>query len=157
MNFPDDGVPKWLRPTLLHPMENCAVKATLSGVLGGGMGLMFGLVFSTSPTDLSHIPVPGPDGKYGPPPPFPWRKHFREMGKGAVWYGRSFAVVGLLFAGSECVIEKARGKSDIWNGLAGGCAAGAMLAYKGGFTGMVVGCSGFAAFSLVIDLVMDHH
>lgn len=139
------------------------------------MGLVFGLVFSTSPTDLSHIPVPGPDGKYGPTPPFQWKKHFREMGKGAVWYGRSFAVVGLLFAGSECVIEKARGKSDVWNGIVGGCAAGmsarslarhctthtsvagAMLAYKGGVSGMTVGCTGFAAFSTVIDMVMDHN
>ncbi len=142
----DDGVPSWMRNTLMYPLENCAVKvrpslarhrpscplthctqATMSGVMGGAMGFVFGLVFSTSPSDLSHIPVPGPDGKYGPAPPFQWKKHFRDMGKGAVWYGRSFAVVGLLFAGSECVIEKARGKSDIWNGIAGGCAAGTPL------------------------------
>lgn len=154
---PQDEGPKWLRHTLLYPMENCAIKASVSGVLGGGMGLLFGLVFSTSPSDLSHIPMPGPDGKYPPPAPFQWRRHFRDMGKGALWYGRSFAVVGLLFAGAECVVEKARGKSDIWNGLGGGCVAGAMLSYKGGPAAMMVGCTGFAAFSLVIDLVMDHH
>lgn len=71
-------------------------------------------------------------------------------------YGKSFAVVGFLFAGSECVIEKARGRTDIWNGLAGGCAAGAMLAYKGGPMAMGMGCAGFAAFSLVIDMLMGH-
>lgn len=120
------------------------------------MGLLFGLVFSTSPSDLSHIPVPGPDGKYGPTPAFDWRRHFRDMGRGAVWYGRSFAVVGLLFAGSECVVEKARGRTDVYNGLVGGCAAGAMMSYKGGALGMLVGCTGFAAFSLVIELITGH-
>ena len=106
--------------------------------------------------DLSHIPVPGPDGKYPPPQAFQWKKHFKEVGRGALWYGKSFGTVGFLFAGSECLIEKARGRTDIWNGLGGGCLSGAALSYKGGAVAMAVGCGGFAAFSLVIDSIMGH-
>ena len=71
-------------------------------------------------------------------------------------YGKSFGVVGTLFAGSECVVEKARARSDIYNGLGGGCISGAALAYKGGPQSMLMGCAGFAAFSLVIDSIMGH-
>jgi import inner membrane translocase subunit TIM22 len=162
-------------------MDNCAVKSLVSGVLGAGMGLLFGGLFAPS-ADLSHIPVPRADGTYAPAAPFSWRRHFREVGRNAVWYSRSFGSVGLLFAGCECVIEKARGKSDLLNGLSGGCVTGAMLSYKGeskykpalslllfawlcfslvfsfpgGPTAMVVGCGGFAAFSLVIDSLLGH-
>jgi hypothetical protein len=41
MQFPTVGndTPKFMRQTLLHPMENCAVKCTVSGVMGGVMGM----------------------------------------------------------------------------------------------------------------------
>ena len=55
-----------------------------------------------------------------------------------------------MFAGSECIIEKMRGRTDIWNNVGGGCLAGAVMANKGGPYAMLLGCSGFAAFSLVI-------
>jgi hypothetical protein len=31
---------------LIAPLENCAVKSAVSGILGGGMGLLFGTLFS---------------------------------------------------------------------------------------------------------------
>lgn len=140
---------------LMAPMENCVTKSIVSGVLGGAMGAMFGILFSGS-GDLSHIPVPDKDGNYAPTQKYSWRKHAKDTWKSAKWYGKSFGVVGTIFAGSECVIEKARGRSDIYNGLGGGCFSGAALAYKGGPHSMVMGCAGFAAFSLVIDSVMGH-
>lgn len=51
-----------------------------------------------------------------------------------------------------CQIEKnkkRRGKSDIWNAIMGGCAAGAALSAKGGPQAMALGCAGFAAFSSI--------
>merc|ERR1711916_122209 len=87
----------WYEKVLMNPMDNCGVKSVFSGIAGGGMGLMFGMLFSSTPGDLSHIPVPGPDGKYPPPQPFQWKKHFREVGKSAVWYGKSFGTVGFFF------------------------------------------------------------
>jgi import inner membrane translocase subunit TIM22 len=140
----------------MQPMDNCAVKSVVSGVLGGGMGLMFGMLFAGS-GDLSHIPVPDSvTGKYPPTPKFQWGKHFKEVGRSSLWYARSFGVVGFLFAGSECVIEKTRGKTDLWNNVGGGCMAGAVMAHKGGPSAMLIGCAGFSAFSLVIDSVMGH-
>ncbi len=142
---------------MMAPLDNCAIKAAVSGILGGGMGLMFGTLFSSTPGDLSHIPVPDPvTGKYPPTPKFQWGKHFREVGKSSLWYGKSFMIVGFLFAGSECLLEKSRGKTDIWNNVGGGCMAGAIMANKGGPSAMLIGCAGFAAFSLVIDSVLGH-
>lgn len=64
--------------------------------------------------------------------------------------------MGALFSGSECVIEKARAKHDLYNSVYAGCATGGMLAHKAGPKAMCVGCAGFAAFSAMIDKVMDH-
>ena len=53
-----------------------------------------------------------------------------------------------------------RATHDILNPMLGGCAAGAILASKGGkgkdrLYAMGLGCAGFAAFSLVIDRLFD--
>ena len=45
------------------------------------------------------------------------------------WKG--FAATGALFVASECAVEKARGKSDIYNAVVGGCVAGAALSAGG--------------------------
>jgi len=37
-----------------------------------------------------------------------------------------------LFAGTECIVEKARGKHDVWNQVLGGCATGAAMQAKSG-------------------------
>ena len=92
--------------------------------------------------------------------------------------------MGALFAGSECVIEKARAKHDMynsiyagtsfeWNPLNGtvvvllmlisalksplvpGCFAGGALAHSAGPKGMCVGCVSFAAFSYMIDRFLE--
>jgi Tim17/Tim22/Tim23/Pmp24 family len=43
-------------------------------------------------------------------------------------YSKSFATIGLLYAGIECVIEKHRGKHDWYNSLYTGFATGGLLA-----------------------------
>ena len=64
--------------------------------------------------------------------------------------------MGALFAGTECVIEKARGKHDGYNTVYAGCATGAILAHSGGPKAMCVGCATFATFSALIDRFMSH-
>lgn len=71
-------------------------------------------------------------------------------------YAKGFGAMGALFAGSECVIEKARAKHDRWNSIYAGCTAGAVLAHSGGPKAMALGCGTFAAFSAAIDHFMDH-
>ena len=70
---------------------------------------------------------------------------------------QSFAWMGFLFAGSECVIEKWRAKTDIYNSVSAGCVTGATLAYGTGPKGMCIGCAGFAAFSAAIDKFLGRH
>ena len=62
-----------------------------------------------------------------------------------------------MFGGSECLVEKYRGKHDVWNSVASGCITGAALQAKSGPSAAAMGCGGFAAFSLVIDSFMGHY
>lgn len=68
--------------------------------------------------------------------------------------GRNFAKVGAIFSGTECAIEGLRAKNDLWNGVAGGCITGGVLARGAGPQAAAVGCAGFAAFSAAIDAYM---
>lgn len=43
-------------------------------------------------------------------------------------YARSFATLGMLYAGIECVIESHRGKHDMYNSLYTGFVTGGLLA-----------------------------
>eukprot|EP01128_Nolandella_sp_AFSM9_P011573 TRINITY_DN8346_c0_g1_i1.p1 TRINITY_DN8346_c0_g1~~TRINITY_DN8346_c0_g1_i1.p1 ORF type:complete len:173 (+),score=35.81 TRINITY_DN8346_c0_g1_i1:22-540(+) len=67
-----------------------------------------------------------------------------------------FARMGLMWAGSECVLETVRGKSDMYNGVTAGCFTGGVLAIGGGPAGMAMGCLGMGAFGFGIDAVMHN-
>ena len=58
------------------------------------------------------------------------------------------------FAGTECIIESYRGKSDIKNAIYSGFATGGLLGFRAGPMAAVYGGCGFAAFSCVIDYFM---
>uniref|UniRef100_A0A7S0VA57 Mitochondrial import inner membrane translocase subunit TIM22 n=1 Tax=Hemiselmis tepida TaxID=464990 RepID=A0A7S0VA57_9CRYP len=68
--------------------------------------------------------------------------------------GRTFAVIGAVYAGSECVIEKYRAKTDMRNSAYAGCLTGGILARSGGPLAMTAGCAGFAAWSTAIESFM---
>ena len=88
------------------------------------------------------------------------RQVLRQMASTArsrsVSYAKGFAAMGALFAGSECVVEKARAKHDAWNAVYAGCAAGGTLAAGAGPRAAGMGCVTFAAFSAFIEKIMDH-
>lgn len=46
-------------------------------------------------------------------------------------------------------------KHDLYNGVTAGCITGAGLAIKGGPQAAFIGCAGFAAFSLAIDMYLS--
>jgi import inner membrane translocase subunit TIM22 len=52
----------------------------------------------------------------------------RDMYRSSVSSGRNFAKVGAIFSGTECAIEGLRAKNDLYNGVAGGCLTGGILA-----------------------------
>ena len=62
-----------------------------------------------------------------------------------------------VFSGSECVIEKWRGKHDVMNQVLSGCFAGAAISAKSGPLMMCGGCAGFAAFSVAAEAIMGPH
>lgn len=67
-------------------------------------------------------------------------------------YGMTFAAVGLAYTGIDCVAETFRGKKDMWNGVLGGAAAGAMLGLRLGRLPVGVGAAAALAFtSAVVD------
>ena len=72
-------------------------------------------------------------------------------------YAKGFGFMGAVFAGSECVIEKTRAQHDIYNSVYAGCVTGGALAVRAGPGAMCAGCATFAAFSALIDKVMESH
>lgn len=67
--------------------------------------------------------------------------------------GRNVATAAAL---STPRAAQVRAKHDIYNSVYAGCAAGAVLAHSAGPKGMCLGCASFAAFSAVIDKIMEH-
>eukprot|EP01087_Luapelamoeba_hula_P017856 TRINITY_DN5668_c0_g1_i3.p1 TRINITY_DN5668_c0_g1~~TRINITY_DN5668_c0_g1_i3.p1 ORF type:complete len:220 (+),score=19.33 TRINITY_DN5668_c0_g1_i3:28-687(+) len=126
--------------------ENCAFRGIQSVVIGGGMGFCFGTFFSS---------LGGPLYAPGMPEPVGWKAQtvegFKQMGRSGVSSAKGFAVIGGAYATSECLIEKFRGRSDIWNAAYAGCASGGLLAIRSGPTGTLLGCAGMTAFSLGIE------
>jgi hypothetical protein len=84
------------------------------------------------------------------------RHGLKDMSTRSLTTGKSFALVGSIFAGTECCIEGFRAKNDLYNGVAAGCITGGALAAKAGPQAAAAGCLGFAAFSAAIEYYLRH-
>lgn len=136
-------------------MESCFGKAAVSGVMGFGMGGLFGMFMASMAYD-TPFHTPGAAGAAPTPiASLPWRQQlkvgFKDMGSRSYSTAKNFGLVGLMFAGIECGIEGYRAKNDMYNGTAAGCLTGGILARGGGPTAVAGGCAAFAAFSAAID------
>ncbi|EGG23579.1 hypothetical protein DFA_05712 [Cavenderia fasciculata] len=132
-------------------MNSCVTHSVRGGVMGGAMGFMFGALFSAN-SGWVEPPL-------GQPTPL-WKQvieGFKEQGKSGVRSAKAMAVITLMYTGVECVVEKARGRSDRLNSVYAGCATGAVLAGKAGPKAAVGGCIGFAMFGVVMDHFMGGH
>ncbi|RYN80913.1 hypothetical protein AA0117_g2462 [Alternaria alternata] len=193
-------------------MESCIGKTVMAGVMGGGLGAMFGLFMASmrydtpmsqplavnTPASKPATAVSGTTPTAGVKPstiatsnvnsasaatlttapsasatatlPNPTvtgvvdvkdlplrqqlRAGLRDMYRSSISSGRNFAKVGAIFSGTECAIEGLRAKNDLYNGVAGGCLTGGILARNAGPQAVAVGCAGFAVFSAAIDAYM---
>lgn len=162
---PPAGVPTDIDPEQLQvlqmtkmmerAMESCPVRTVLAGGAGFALGGVFGLFMASMSYDT---PLSGP-GSTAALSSLPLRQQlkigFKDMGSRSYSSAKNFAIVGTIFAGTECCIESLRAKHDIYNGISSGCITGGILAASAGPKAAAMGCAGFAAFSAAIDYYMN--
>lgn len=126
--------------------NNCAVRSVVSGVMGGGLGILMGVFLGALDNPLMQEQMTA-------------RQQFvytaKQMGGRSLSSAKAFGIMGLIFAGVECVAEKARAKHDTTNTVVAGCVTGGALSAKGGPQAACLGCAGFAAFSVLIEKFLD--
>lgn len=156
-NITASSAQQQIPPDFTYLANSCGGKAAI-GVFGGGvMGLLMG-VFLGAMSDATP-PVQFIAGKEVPTQPLrdQMKLTLRATANKSLYWCKNFAFITGVFGGSECLVEKYRGKHDVWNSVMSGCLTGAALQAKSGPQAAAVGCGGFAAFSLVIDSVMGHY
>ena len=72
-----------------------------------------------------------------------------DMRKTISGSAKNLAMVGLMFAGTECLIESYRAKSDVKNAIYSGFVTGGLIGLRAGPMSAVYAGCGFAAFSLI--------
>ncbi|CAI7744748.1 unnamed protein product, partial [Closterium sp. NIES-54] len=129
-------------------MNHCGVRTVISGVMGGGMGVMMGLLFGALDQPL-HVEEMSTRQQlvHG----------FKQMAQRSWHTGKTFAVMGAIFSASECMAEKARARHDEVNTVIAGCVTGGALSARAGPQAACMGCAGFAAFSLLIEKVLERY
>uniref|UniRef100_A0A5K3EP03 Mitochondrial import inner membrane translocase subunit TIM22 n=1 Tax=Mesocestoides corti TaxID=53468 RepID=A0A5K3EP03_MESCO len=127
-------------------MDSCAFKSAISCAGGLVLGGIFGL-FTASIDPLST--VTGTET-------VSTKTVAKEMYARAVSHGKNFAVIGALFAGTECALESYRGRSDLLNSMATGALVGGAIGLRAGLQAGVMGAAGFACFSTLIDYYFRH-
>ncbi len=149
---PLDEIP--INPNLLQ--ESCGFKIITGAVMGSVLGVGLGLFMGAMTGDVSAIQVV--NGREVPVAPVreQLRSGFKATLNKAGGWARNFGIISAIFGGVDCVIEKYRGKHDVWNPVISGCAVGATMGAKGGPAAACLGCAGFAGFSLIVDKVMGH-
>jgi import inner membrane translocase subunit TIM22 len=148
-------LPPFFNPTQSradHMMGSVFGKYVLSGVMGGGLGLVFGAFMTT----MSFGAIRSEDI----PTDLPLRRQFTLMGR-RMWSSmksssRNFAVFGAMYAPTEQMTAVIRGRHDVGNSLIAGCLTGAGMAVTGGPYAMGMGCAGCAALCGLMDHFFIH-
>lgn len=149
--YPNIIVPQSAGPARIQPkpelymqnvIESCPFKSVMSFVVGGGLGAFMGL-FSSSIAP-HHTRQMGT------------KETLIDMKNTIVSNAKGFAFIGFVFAGTECVIESYRAKSDMNNAVYSGAVTGGILGLRAGVKAAGMGAAGFAAFSAAIDYFMHN-
>ena len=135
-------------------MNSCPGKTVMAGVSGFALGGFFGLFMASMAYDT---PIGTDAVKHISELPFKqqMKLQFTDMAKRSYSSAKNFGYIGMVYSGVECTIESLRAKHDIYNGVSAGCITGAGLAIRAGPQAALVGCAGFAAFSLAIDMYLN--
>ncbi|DAZ96949.1 TPA: hypothetical protein N0F65_012052 [Lagenidium giganteum] len=132
--------------------EECWKKSVIATVAGAGMGVGLGTFLGTF------------EGAHGELVGNTMRQQLYNGFKKSIHAGYEFAMVGALFAGIECVIERERAAHDVLNTIAAGGTTGAVLGAIGGrqlpaaalarHTGK--SAAGFAVVAVVFEKAFDY-
>lgn len=92
------------------PFESCAFKSAISGVMGAGLGVAWGLfAVSLGSSVNSYSQVPGSPG-YVDPTTLSTREALKRTAKEMYTISRnsakSFGFIGMVYTATECTIEK---------------------------------------------------
>ncbi|CDS40171.1 mitochondrial import inner membrane translocase [Echinococcus multilocularis] len=120
-------------------MDSCTFKTLISSVGGLVLGGVFGL-FTASIDPLST--VTGTET-------VSVKTVAKEMYARTISHGKNFAVIGALFAGTECGLESV---STVTGTLIGGS-----IGLRAGLKAGAAGAVGFACFSTIIDYYFRHN
>lgn len=134
----------------LSPMENCAVKAGMAGVMGAAFGGFLGLFMgahSTVSYDPALVKLSTTDQM---------RYQLRQMKTATASSAKNFGAISVVIAGLECGIEKYRAKADSRSALYAGAITGGLFAIKGGPVSAVVGAAGMALFTSAFEYYQHH-
>ncbi|EGW32913.1 uncharacterized protein SPAPADRAFT_60257 [Spathaspora passalidarum NRRL Y-27907] len=139
---------------MINLMQSCPGKTVMAGVSGFALGGFFGLFMASMAYDA---PIGTDSVKHISELPFKqqMKLQFSDMAKRSYSSAKNFGYIGMVYSGVECCIESLRAKHDIYNGVAAGCITGAGLAINAGPHAAFMGCAGFAAFSVAIDMYLN--
>lgn len=149
--------PQQLPPNFDWLSNSCGGKAAIGLIGGGAMGLLMGVFLGAMSDATPPVTIVGNKDVPQPPLREQIKVTMRATAEKSKYWCRQFAFITGVFGGTDCLVEKFRGKHDVWNSVASGCITGAALQAKQGPHAAAMGCGGFAAFSLVIDTVMGTH
>ncbi|OMO65244.1 Mitochondrial inner membrane translocase subunit Tim17/Tim22/Tim23/peroxisomal protein PMP24 [Corchorus olitorius] len=128
--------------------NNCGVRSVASGITGGGFGLFMGMLLGALDNPVMQETMTGRQQLI---------HNAKQMARRSWGSAKAFAVMGLIYSGVECVVEKGRAKHDTTNTVVAGCVTGGAMSARGGPKAACAGCAGFAAFSVLIDKYFDRH
>ncbi|CAL8106558.1 unnamed protein product [Calicophoron daubneyi] len=146
MKLPTLPLPTREEMVVHRVMDSCPFKSMISCVGGFVLGGIFGL-FTASIDPMSTM--------FGTETPST-KAVAKEMYGRSLSHAKSFAMIGFLFAGTECALETYRGRSDLLNSTLSGAIVGGAIGFRAGLQPAIVGGAGFAIFSTAIDYYFRH-
>lgn len=142
---------------MVNFMQSCPGKTLASGIMGFGLGGVFGFFMSSLSYDTS---VGSIEVQKIAQLPFKQQMkiQFTDMFRQSYASAKNFGKVGGIYTGIECCVESLRAKNDMFNSILAGALTGGVLAIRSGPVGALFGAFGFGAFSIAIEMYMrsDH-
>lgn len=119
--------------------QDCFTRTMYATISGGAFGMIMGALganWGEAPQVVRNKSWPA----------------FKQTGAVMASQGALFAALGAAFAAGDCAAESFRGKHDMWNGVWGGFASGAVIGLRFGSPAVAVGSgTALAVMSAIVD------